>query len=150
MGNRAVITFDSTPHAKSLGVYLHWNGGPESILAFAEALNHFKVRDSKSDDSYQFARFVQLVGNYLGGTLSLGVGTLDRLDCDNGDNGLYRIQRDGGPLQIWQSGGGCFEGMTLLSNDEIKTHSYWQPNEKGENIFSQVLAANVAHFDKPE
>jgi len=150
MGNRAVITFDSTPHAKSLGIYLHWNGGPESILAFAEALNHFKVRDSKLDDSYQFARFVQIIGNYLGGTLSLGVGLLERLDCDNGDNGLYRIQRDGNsPIQIWQSSG-SFEGMTLLSNDEIKRHSYWKPNEKGENIYSQVLAANAAHFDKSE
>ncbi len=147
MGNRAVITFDSTPHAKSLGVYLHWNGGPESVLAFAEALDRFKVRGSKEDPSYQFARFVQIVGNYFGGTLSLGVGLLENLDCDNGDNGLYRIQRDGAALQLWQSGGGCFEGMKLLSNAEIKTHAYWQPDDKGKNIFDKVIEANAPHFD---
>lgn len=35
MGNRAVISFDENDNAT--GVYLHWNGGPESVLAFLAA-----------------------------------------------------------------------------------------------------------------
>jgi hypothetical protein len=35
MGNRAVISFSEAKTAT--GIYLHWNGGPESILAFLDA-----------------------------------------------------------------------------------------------------------------
>lgn len=37
MGNRAVITTSKAPDvsgAKDLGIYLHWNGGRDSVEAF--------------------------------------------------------------------------------------------------------------------
>jgi hypothetical protein len=87
MGNRAVIAFNNTPH--SVGVYLHWNGGPESVLAFLAAAKELHVRGD--DEQYFLARFCQIIGNFFSGTSSLGIGTLSHLDCDNGDNGLYII-----------------------------------------------------------
>lgn len=149
MGNRAVITFDTTPHAKSLGVYLHWNGGAESVAAFVQALDDYKVRN---DGDYELARFIQIIGNYFGGGLSLGVGTLDSLDCDNGDNGLFIVSRNG-TTRIENIPDGKYTGKgnrETVDLDAIRKHTYWRPDHKGENIMSQVHAANDAAFKKRE
>ena len=87
MGNRAVITTEE----KKIGVYLHWNGGYDSVNAF---LTYCKLRDFREpeDDNYGWARLCQIVSNYFGGDLSIGIDTLDCLDCKNGDNGVYIIK----------------------------------------------------------
>jgi hypothetical protein len=89
MGNRAVIGFEG----KKTGIYLHWNGGEESVRAFLECARTYGVRDPVRD-SYGIARLVQIIGNFLGGSNSLGIGNLEGLDCDNGDNGLYIVGQD--------------------------------------------------------
>ncbi len=86
MGNRAVIQFGLSEHA--VGIYLHWNGGIESVRAFLDAARERKV---SGDGCYQVARLAQIIGNFFGGTQSLGVATVDRLDCDNGDNGTFIV-----------------------------------------------------------
>ena len=75
MGNRAVITTKE----RKVGVYLHWNGG--------------QGYRPPSADEYGFARICQVMGNFFGGSLSLGVGayTTDR-QMDPGDNGIYIIE----------------------------------------------------------
>ena len=35
-----------------------------------------------------------MIGNYFGGTLSVGVGPLHTLDCNNGNNGVYEVLAD--------------------------------------------------------
>lgn len=91
MGNRAVISFDENDNAT--GVYLHWNGGPESVLAFLAAAKVLGVRNGR-DKPYFFARFCQLVGNFFGGTTSVGIGPVRSLDTDNFDNGWYILNDD--------------------------------------------------------
>lgn len=91
MGNRAVISFDENDNAT--GVYLHWNGGPESVLAFLAAAKVLGVRNG-SDRPYFFARFCQLVGNFFGGTTSVGIGPVKSLDRDNCNNGWYILGDD--------------------------------------------------------
>lgn len=87
MGNRAVIT---TPD-KKMGVYLHWNGGRDSVEAFLHycELHGFRSPDR---DPYGWARLCQVIGNFFGGGLSVGVGLYDQLDTDNWDNGVYIIE----------------------------------------------------------
>lgn len=87
MGNRAVITTEKS----EIGIYLHWNGGRDSIEAFLEYCKRQNFR-SPDQDCYGWARLVQVIGNYIGGGLSLGIDKLDNLDCDNGDNGTYIIK----------------------------------------------------------
>jgi hypothetical protein len=87
MGNRAVITTEE----EKIGVYLHWNGGRDSVegfLAVCEELGHRQPEK----DHYGWARLCQVIGNYFEGTASIGIDTLDKLDCDNGDNGMYIIK----------------------------------------------------------
>lgn len=90
MGNRAVITtqFEDKNELKNqLGIYLHWNGGKDSVDAF---LTYCKLRGFRSADSqYGMARLTQIIANFFGGGTSIGIGTTDNMDCDNFDNGVY-------------------------------------------------------------
>lgn len=89
MGNRAVITTE----ARDLGVYLHWNGGRDSVEAFLKYcdLRGFRPPDS---DEYGWARLCQVIANFMGASgLSVGISryTTDK-QMDPGDNGVYVIR----------------------------------------------------------
>jgi hypothetical protein len=93
MGNRAVITLKShnADYSKQVGIYVHWNGGRDSIEGFLTycSLQGFR---SPSSESYGWARLTQVIANYFGGDgLSVGVDVCQHLDCDNYDNGVYLI-----------------------------------------------------------
>lgn len=88
MGDRCVIANKN----KNIGVYLHWNGYREfveSALAYCDAKGY---RSPDEDYEYGWARLCQVLGNTIGGTLSLGVGTYPTMDTDNWDNGTYIIK----------------------------------------------------------
>lgn len=103
MGNRANVIFVSGDRISPC-IYLHWNGGPESVYAFLEELDR---RGARADAEYEAARFVQLIGEYFDGrkhlgTLSLGIlngpseisiEALGKLMTDQGDNGFYVVDR---------------------------------------------------------
>ena len=90
MGNRAVITTRENFNNDGVGVYLHWNGGRDSVQAF---LTYCKMKGYRepTSDNYGQARLCQVIGNFFGGGLSIGIGTCSHLDYDNYDNGTYII-----------------------------------------------------------
>lgn len=110
MGNRAVITASkaySVKDSADVGIYLHWNGGRDSVEAF---LTYCKLRGFRAPDSdnYGWAYLCTVIGNFFGDGLSLGIDKCCRLDCENGDNGVYvikgweivdRLYHDGSPEQ---------------------------------------------------
>lgn len=74
-------------------MYLHWNGGRDSVEAFLEYCDLQGYR-SPDNDNYGWARLCQVVGNFFGPSgLSVGIGpyTTDRW-MDPGDNGIYVIE----------------------------------------------------------
>ena len=87
MGNRAVITTES----KKIGVYVHWNGGRDSVEAFLKycELQQFA---SPEKDCYGWARLCQVISNFFEGGLSIGIDDYYKLDRDNYDNGVYIIK----------------------------------------------------------
>ncbi|MGL6289262.1 MAG: hypothetical protein ACRC2H_01080 [Silanimonas sp.] len=89
MGNRAVIAASNKP--SSPAIYLHWNGGPESVLAFLAAAKDLKFRDPLEDKPYGMAYLIALIAMGFGNGLSIGVGSLQGSDTDNGDNGTYYL-----------------------------------------------------------
>jgi len=95
MGNRAVIT--TAPEGESgVGIYLHWDGGEESVQAFLDVCKERGFRKPSPSEPYSLARLCGLIHEFLGTheSTSLGIGTLDQLDCDNYDNGVYVIGGD--------------------------------------------------------
>lgn len=88
MGNRAVITTEK----KEIGIYLHWNGGRDSVEGF---LTYCKERGFRSpeDDNYGWAALCGVIYNFFGcDGMSLGVDKYENLDTNNVDNGVYVIK----------------------------------------------------------
>ena len=95
MGNRAVITTtnalreDGSLKKNEIGIYLHWDGSYEDVARFLNLAKEKGVRKPE-DDNYGWARLCQVIGEDIGGyELSIGIDRLERLDCDNYDNGVY-------------------------------------------------------------
>lgn len=91
MGNRAVITTEENFKNNGFGIYVHWNGGRDSVEAF---LKYCELQGHREpdQDNYGWARLTQVIANFFGGTTSIGVDTVNHLDCDNYDNGVYLIK----------------------------------------------------------
>ena len=64
MGNRAVIT--TRKDLKDIGVYLHWNGGRDSVEGF---LTYCKIKGYRPPeyDNYGWAYLCMTIGNFFGG-----------------------------------------------------------------------------------
>ena len=125
MGNRAVIKFGGT----SQGIYLHWNGGVESVQAFLDCAKRYKLRSG----SYGAARLCQIIGNFFGGSLSLGVDDIHHLDCDNGDNGMFIINDD------W----------TIRSREYVPDHVTLEKFDQNyyQGVFDECCKKNDAVFE---
>lgn len=88
MGNRAIITTEE----RKLCIYLHWNGGLDSVQAFLKYCQIMGFR-SPDKDSYGWARLCQVIGNYFGPDgLSVGIGLYEEYGKDWLDNGVYIIE----------------------------------------------------------
>lgn len=89
MGNRAIITTDGG----KIGLYLHWNGGRDSVEGFLKYCE-LKGYSSPDRDGYGWARLAQVVGNFFGGSSSVGIEEVTGdADIDSpGDNGIYIIK----------------------------------------------------------
>lgn len=87
MGNRAVITTER----QQIGIYMHWNGGRDFIEGLLEYCKR-KGYPSPEIDCYGWARLSQVIGNFFGGSSSVGLDMCAYLDMDNGDNGAYVIK----------------------------------------------------------
>lgn len=89
MGNRAVIKTENS----RIGVYLQWNGGRDSIEAFLKYCE-MKGYRSPETDGYGWARLAQVIGNFFGGTLSVGMVEINGYhDGEGCDNGAYVIRK---------------------------------------------------------
>ncbi len=121
MGNSAVITADGLS-----GIYLHWNGGVESVLAFLAIAKKRGYRDPSTDTSYAMARLTGLIHEFFGTKTetSLGIGTIEQLDTDNGDNGTYEIGRDWTIKNRYAVPTGVPDQRTVESLDEYQLLQY--------------------------
>lgn len=94
MGNRAVITTErgwSNPR-QNLGIYLHWNGGRDSVEGFLTYCK-FKGYRSPESDNYGWASLATVITNFFGADgLSIGIDVVSQLPCSNSDNGVYIIK----------------------------------------------------------
>lgn len=162
MGNRAVITLDKNISHNSLGIYLHWNGGAESVLAFAQAAIDLgaldRIGEEDNGGGYALARLAQIITNFIGGTLSVGVNTLGSLDTDNGDNGLFVIGVvDNAPALLQYPRGltkpsaeddPYYFAPRAVNRDSVSTHPYWNDPETGEkeSLLNLIKQRNAAPF----
>ena len=136
MGNRAVIAFSEDKNAT--GIYLHWNGGVESVLAFAHSARDMGARDPGGDHTYAMAGLVRAVTLFIhdraGELISMGVGTVGSLDTDNFDNGLFIIGADWGIKTRY------------FNRDSVRTVEQFDDRQKVQynGMREQILARHLA------
>ena len=147
MGNRAVIAFQREEltflASDTVGIYLHWNGGPESVEAFLTAAKELGVRP----DDYGVARLCQIIGNWFGGTLSIGVGVCRNMDTDNWDNGTYVVDLEN---HGWKIARRIHNYMNVKDKgfDGIEDYRVYDCDRQ-DAILAEVLEANRPIF-QPE
>ena len=90
MGNRAVIAIEGSKQTQT-AIYLHWNGGIESVATFLKYCEVLGFRPPDSD-SYGWTYLSAVIANFFGNGMSVGIGQLRHQDTDNGDNGVYYIK----------------------------------------------------------
>ncbi len=92
MGNRAIITTRANfENGVGMGLYLHWNGGRDSVEGFLKYCQIKGFSGFGEDDSYAFARLTQVVGNFFGGGSSVGVDVYNFTEDPWCDNGIYIV-----------------------------------------------------------
>lgn len=91
MGNRAIIQTRDSYENEGIGIYLHWNGGRDSVEAF---LKYCELRGFRSPDvdNYGWARLCQVIGNFFGSSLSIGIDNFTKDAGEWQDNGTYIIE----------------------------------------------------------
>lgn len=91
MGNRAIIQTRDSYEKEGIGIYLHWNGGRDSVEAFLKycELRGFRPPDV---DNYGWARLCQVIGNFFSGTFSIGIDNFTKDAGEWQDNGTYIIE----------------------------------------------------------
>lgn len=136
MGNRANIVL---PEHK-LSIYLHWNGGPESVAAFLKYAEDVGIRH----DDYYPARLMQIIGNFFGGTSSLGISSWDGSYTDHGDNGTYVIRTENSKEPDIKHRGVTRSLSELIST--VRHHGYW--SSEGDSIMDALAKANDPFFRK--
>jgi hypothetical protein len=150
MGNRATVIFTDGKKEIGSAVYLHWNGGAESIYAF---LNEMERRHIRADQEYETARFIHIVGEFFDQEnltgLSLGVVNgpkainekeLAKVRTDHSDNGFYIINRTGDKpvmrrfVQHYEHTDGEYKEPTLEEMTEQQVEDERRKAEKSDSI----------------
>ena len=153
MGNRATVIFtDESEESISPAVYLHWNGGADSIYAF---LAEMDKRDIRNDQCYECARFIHIVGDFFDQEtitgLSLGVVDspktitpehLSTVKTDHGDNGFYIIHRGEDGIRMKRFIEGHKDGKYFL--EELTPEQIKQERES----IQEFLPRFAEMFDK--
>lgn len=97
MGNRAHVFFSK--EVNSPGIYLHWNGGPESVLAFVrtmEARGWTRMDYGPARLAAVAVEFFDAEGDCEGYSVGMDPYTGNTRDYDMNDNGCYFVRRDQG------------------------------------------------------
>ena len=104
MGNRAVVAFvdcsgkdksrylnNSLIKDKSPSVYLHWNGGRDSVEGFLTVVKKLYGGSCCLAAKERAVLFYSVVRRAGMGGVSTEVSTFKKVDADNGDNGTYWV-----------------------------------------------------------
>lgn len=165
MANRAVIT--TAPFGlDNVGIYVHWNGGPESIAAFLGAAQRMGTPSPEKDPARAMARLTQVIANYFGNSDSIGIGRVRDLDYANQENGTYLIGGDWEILgrDFWGEDGPIDSDRRQRIEDEVvhktvvlsnkpeqavktnvaKTKSGWQASTRIDLVDGRILQVKTA------
>jgi hypothetical protein len=141
MGNRATITItDGTTTGPT--IYLHWNGGPESVYPFLHTVSMMGVR---AETDYYTARLVQAIGNFFGGGLSIGISNSEPKKDTCGDNGAYFYNVRTDTMERYTEGKKLTPKQIAEERAEAYAHGY---NTGTDTLADKLIKCNAMFMDK--
>lgn len=175
MGNRAIVAFEVAAsegfnHAtrareiiparvEPFGIYLHWNGGPESVWGFLDALT-VRQKDRGGDIAYGAARLVEIIGRFFGGSNSLGLAGFTNAETklltkrSNADAQRTKVDRaispgDAGIYVVgWSAKRFAVVGRFVGVSDAVTTGARWLTDN--EITREEAAAREHSYFTGPE
>ena len=120
MGNRAVVAFRGTADNAPC-LYLHWNGGRASVLAFLNVAKELQL-EGNTDGLHTLGEIIRT--KFFDGS-SVYHDALARADVNNGDNGLYWIDPQ------WD----------IVAREHVGRHGEEDDAQKTREIYTQLVAA---------
>ncbi len=178
MSNGATIVFKQPGQREGTSefsppIHIRWNGGPESVYAFVEALANYTTADREKFDAENgkapptelaatsiedaTARFTQLVGNFMGTTGTLYVmpekmtqANLAKLDHDT-THGTYVVNAHTWEIDRISARGQGFGNPSFEQELEreakmVSAHPYWTPKNGEATILQTIRARNDEAF----
>jgi hypothetical protein len=141
MGNRAVIAFGgSSP--KTPGLYLHWNGGQASVEAFLEVGKKLGCEFTPGNAAAQRNKLAKIIKACFFKGSSVYVDELDKLDCDNGDNGVYEIDGSLRVVKRWGDGSESEPEINPAKTAEIVDGTLAKAKELGGDVIAKTVVNN--------
>jgi hypothetical protein len=95
MGSRTIIT--ASEKIGSIGLYLHWNGSPQYVMAFVQIAKERGYRAPSEDESYALARLCGLacdLNDFEMNRLSVGLVYAHEGSGNLLDHGYYVVSGD--------------------------------------------------------
>ncbi|MBA2124910.1 hypothetical protein DLM45_01550 [Hyphomicrobium methylovorum] len=131
MGNRCILTLENDKGEQHpVALYLHWNGGLESVLAFIQYT--WDTYPRGHGDLFTFhARLCQVLGNFFPDGMCLYGHPLENADgwAEGCDNGRFHFT----------IGAKAFELKGRAAEvEQAKLHKYWTEER---NIFASIKDA---------
>lgn len=149
MGNRALIK----GIGKGFAVYVHWNGGYDSVLAFTQYCK-LKGYRSPESDTYGTARLCQVIGNFFGGNLSVGLMNVqadmtERTARELGlDNGVYELE-NWNIVKHWGWNGELIEHEPFKYEDIAEDLLYIDSRmPEHDQLGAAFILADVVNYDE--
>lgn len=145
MGNRAYIVLKQKDQPVHPCIYLHWNGGPESVYRFVEYLTAVA---RPNDPDYAAARLVQLIGNYFGGNTSLDLSAV----ATSGISELHEVGDNGAFVVGWDDKTKSYTVLERYRGSAKKMTAAAMAKEKAEalkeyqSLFTELAVRNDLHF----
>lgn len=173
MGNRANIIFTDEDQSENnnFGVYIHWNGGPESVYAFFKTLASYGYSYSDGNinnpsgnlivsSSTQSLRFSQLVSNYFNTSKSdfLNIQNFNvefpvkNFDGYLEENGLYVVHPDFSIDRYVYDENSNVRQLSSLEKvvefAQVLNHKYWQSSKDDTSLLEELREVNDSIFLK--
>lgn len=154
MGNRAIITTKEQLDKNGFGLYLHWNGGRDSVEGFLKYCKLKGYRGPESDVGYGLARLCCVICNFFGDSLSIGIeGGISRDTNFTSwlDNGIYVVGKNWNIVErvgISESFSEQSFESKEMNLDFLKAVDDCQPEPLGYDILEAMIKRDKNYKDK--
>lgn len=136
MGNKAIVVFaDEKNKFNTFGLYLHWNGGAESVIAFLDYM-----QETRKEYGFSLERLKEIADNFFEGNQDTHVGHVGLFEKGL-DNGIFYVHMAQCGYTLTRSKINNYPDYPVDIEHIRSNHRYW--TNKEDNILDIVRSRNA-------